>query len=163
MEIFLGILALSIIGFLIHLFVSKKPKTLFRVVDLFLVYQLVFTVGLLSFLSFIGLIFLPELVANYTGWPSCPFEHQLGNVNLGFGVLGIMCIWFRGNFWLATILGLSIWLLGDAIGHILDMLVNNNYAPGNVGIPLYTDIIVPVILLVALGVHRHLESKTPVS
>lgn len=160
MGIYLSIMAMSVIGFLIHLYMSKEPKTPLRIVELFLVYQLVFTVGIISFLSFIGLVFMPEYVADFLGWPYCPFEHELGNANLAFGVLGIMCIWFRGNFWLATIVGLSIWLLGDALGHILDMLINKNYAPGNVGVPLYTDIIVPVLLLALLWVYDRLKKQS---
>lgn len=159
MIIYISILALGVIGFLIHLFVSKKPKTMLRIVELFLVYQLVFSVGLSSFLAFFGLTFMTDFVAEYSGWPSCPFEKQLGNVNLAFGVLGILCIWIRDNFWFATILGISIWLLGDAIGHIADMIYNHNYTPGNIGVPLYTDIIVPVILLILYGVYRSLKRQ----
>lgn len=163
MELYLSIMSLSIIGFLIHLYFSKVPKTPARIVELLLVYQLVFTVGLISFLAFIGLVFMPEYVAGYLGWPTCPFEHELGNANLAFGVLGIMCIWFRGNFWLATIVGLSIWLLGDAIGHIVDMIVNHNYAPGNVGVPLFTDVIVPIVLLVLLWYYQRLKKEISIT
>ncbi len=159
MFIFISLLAFSVIGFFIHLYVSKEPKTPLRIVELFLLYQLVFNVGLISLLAFFGLTFMPDYVAEYTGWPACPFEQQLANVNLGYGVLGIMCIWKRNDFWLATIIGLSIWLIGDAIDHLADMIYNNNYAPGNVGIPLYTDIIVPVVLIILYFLYKHLQKK----
>jgi hypothetical protein len=161
--IFISLLAFSIIGFFIHLYVSKEPKTLFRIVELFLLYQLVFNVGLISLLAFIGLTFMPDYVAAYTGWPACPFEQQLANVNLGYGVLGILCIWKRNDFWLATILGLSIWLIGDAMDHIADMVYNHNYAPGNIGIPLYTDIIVPVVLLILYALYKRLQKENAYS
>lgn len=141
---------LGILGFLIHLFMSQKPKTPLRIVELFLVYQLVFSVGLVSLIAFIALAFFPEMVAKTLDWPTCPFQAELGNVNLAFAVLGFLCIWIRGHFWTATILGLSIWLLGDAYGHLEEMVKHNNYSEGNVGVPLWTDIIVPVILLAAL-------------
>ena len=38
--------------------------------------------------------------------------------DLTVGVLGVLCIWLRGNFWLATAIANAVWLLGDAIGHI---------------------------------------------
>jgi hypothetical protein len=157
MFIYITILALGIIGFFIHLFVSQQPKTPLRIIRLFLLYQLVFSVGLTSLLAFIGLTFMTDFVAAYSGWPACPFEKQLGNVNLGYAVLGILCIWKGDEFWLATIIGLSIWLLGDAIGHIADMIINHNYTPGNIGVPLYTDIIVPLALIILYVVYQHLK------
>jgi len=158
--IYIAILALGVIGFFIHLYISEIPRTPFRVLELFMTYQLVFSIGLSSFLAFYGLAFLPNFVAAYTGWPASPFEELLANVNLGYGVLGIMCIWFREHFWTATIVGSSIWLLGDAGEHIYDALVNNNYAPGNVGVPLYTDIIIPFVLLTCLPFYHSLRKKT---
>jgi len=144
----------SFLAYFIHMALSKKQRSTHEKIELLLLYQIVFNVGLISFLSFYGFIFLPELVAEKLGWPTCPFQHEMGNVNLAFGVLGIMAIWWRGNFWTAIVIGVSIWLLGDAVGHLVDMHQNNNYAPGNVGIPLYTDIAIPVVLLILWGFWR---------
>lgn len=160
MIIYIGILLFGILSFLLHLFLSKEPKTPLRVVRLFLLYQLIFSVGIISFLSFYGLTFMDEFVAWYSGWPACPFEQLLGNVNLAFGVLGILCIWRGDDFWFATILGISIWLLGDAIFHLYDMIYNHNYTPGNVGVPLYTDIIIPVVLLSFYAWYQHLKKRS---
>lgn len=159
MFIYITILALGIIGFFIHLFVSKEPKTSLRVVRLFLLYQLVFSVGLTSLLAFIGLMFMSDFVAAYSGWPACPFEKQLANVNLGYAVLGILCIWRADDFWLATIIGISIWLVGDGIGHIADMILHDNFSPGNVGVPLYTDIIVPFALIILYIIYQRLKKR----
>lgn len=160
MFIYIIILALGIVGFFIHLFASSEPKTLLRVVRLFLLYQIIFSVGLPSLLSFFGLTFMQQFVADYSGWPACPFEQLLGNVNLSFFVLSFLCIWRSDDFWLATILGVSIWLLADGVSHIVDMIRNHNYAPGNVGVPLYTDIIVPIILLILYAWYQHLKRKS---
>lgn len=157
MFIYLAILALGFIGFFIHLYVSPLPKTALRVVRLFLLYQILFSLGLTSLLSFIGLSFMTDFVATYSGWPACPFEKQLGNVNLGYALLSFLCIWRNDDFWLATILGSSVWLIGDGIGHLADMLLNGNYAPGNVGVPLYTDFIVPLFLLALYGIYKKLQ------
>lgn len=159
MFIYAAILLMGIIGFFIHLFVSKQPKTPLRIVELFLLYQLVFSVGFSSFLAFFGLAFMTQFVADYTNWPSCPFELLLANVNLGYGVLGILCIWYRGTFWLATIIGSSIWLIGDGIVHLVDLYLNNNTSPGNIGMPLYTDIIVPVVLIILYAIYHRLGLK----
>lgn len=159
MIIYIAILALGLIGFFIHLFASKEPRTQLRIVRLFLLYQLVFSVGLTSFLSFIGLMFMTDFVAWYSGWPACPFEKQLANVNLGYAALGILCIWRGDEFWLATIIGLSIWLIGDGIGHMADAILHDNATPGNVGVPLYTDIIVPLLLIVLYIRYQQLKKS----
>lgn len=159
MIIYISILALGLIGFFVHLFVSQEPKTALRIVRLFLLYQLVFSVGLTSLLSFIGLMFMTDFVAVYSGWPACPFEKQLANVNLGYAALGILCIWMKDEFWLATIIGISIWLIGDGIGHIADMVLHDNNTPGNVGVPLYTDIIVPVALIILYMIYQKLKKQ----
>lgn len=163
MFIYVSILILGIAAFFIHLFASKEPRTSLRIAELFLLYQLVFSVGLTSILAFYGLTFMTDFVAAFSGWPTCPFAKLLGNVNLAFATLGIMCIWYRGNFWLATILGFSIWILGDAVTHIIDMVVNHNYAAGNVGVTLWTDIIVPVVLLINYAVYKRLQQKEHIS
>jgi hypothetical protein len=150
MALFLSIYVLSLAAFLIHLYLDKAPRTKERVLELFLLYQIVFSLGLTSLMAFYGLTFMKEYVAKISGWASCTFEQLLANVNLAFGILGILCIWYRGYFWMATILGFSIWILSDGITHLLDMWMNHNYTPGNIGVPLWTDIIVPIILLILL-------------
>jgi len=80
MFIFWLILSLSLIGFGIHLFFEKRPYTRKRILELLLLYQLVFSVGMTSLLAFFALTLMPDFIASFTGWPSCPFEQQLANV-----------------------------------------------------------------------------------
>lgn len=157
MIVLFSIYVFGVLGFIIHLFkLNKNERTAQRIIELLLLYQIVFSLGLTSFLSFFGLTFLPKFIAEYTGWPESPFEQLLANVNLAFGTLGILSIWLRGNFWTATVLGFSIWILSDGISHLYDSIMNGNYRPGNIGVPLWTDIIVPLILLFLLGLyHRY--------
>lgn len=157
MIIFISLLAMSLIAFFIHLIIAPKPLTQARIVELLLLYQLVFSVGATSILAFLGLTFLADYVAAYTGWPASPFEQQLANVNLAFGVLGIMCYWWRNGFWVATVLGFSIWILSDGIHHLSQWILYGNHTEGNIGIPLITDIAVPLVLLFLLGWHLKLE------
>lgn len=157
MFIFISLLAMSIIGFIIHVMLESKPISTPRIVELLLLYQLVFSVGMTSLLAFFGLTFMGDFVAQYTGWPASPFEQQLGNVNLGYGVLGIMSIWFRGGFWVATVIGFSVWILSDGAHHFMQMIYEHDYMPGNIGVPLITDIIVPLVLLLLLAWHLKLS------
>lgn len=148
MIFFLSIYLLSLIGFLIHAALSPASTlTRARLIELALLYQIVFSLGVTSLVAFFGLTFMGPYIADYTGWPASPFEQQLANVNLAFGALGLLSIWFRKDFWLATVLGFSIWILSDGVHHLYHYLAYGNQAAGNIGVPLWTDIIVPVILL----------------
>ena len=150
--------AFSILLFLIH-YSTEKNKSPERRIELLLLYQLIFSLGMTSLLAFIGLTFLPEYIAAYMNWPACPFEQELGNVNLSFGILGILCIWYRGHFWTATILGFSIWILADGVHHLYDIFINRNFSPGNLGVSLYTDFIVPIVLLILLPLYLNSQKK----
>ena len=57
------------------------------------------------------------------------------------------------DFWLATVIATSVWLLGDAVVHIYHIVVNQNYHPGNAGLPFYYDILLPLLLIVLLIVY----------
>lgn len=162
MIVFVIIYAFSIIGFFIHLFLSKEERNKKQLFELFMLYQLVVNIGILSLISAGALLFTPQLVADSLGWPTCPFQHELGNVNLAFGVLGILCIWFRGDFWTATVIGASIWLLGDGIGHLYLMYGGDTVAATgapatNNWIMLITDFLIPTTLLLLLFAFKSLN------
>jgi hypothetical protein len=165
MFVFLLIYSFSLIGFFIHLFVSKKDRNKKELFELLILYQIVINLGVLSLISAIALLFAPKMVADSLGWPTCPFQHELGNVNLAFGVLAILCIWFRGNFWTATIIGASIWLIGDGIGHLAllysqDATLATATGPElNNWIMLVTDFLIPITLLLLLFAYRKLDSS----
>lgn len=162
MIVMLSIYVIGIAAFLIHVYRLDAPaRTFGKVIELLLLYQIVFSLGLTSVLAFFGLTFMADYIAEYTGWPACPFEQQLANVNLAFGVLGILSIWLRGHFWTATILGFSIWILGDGIHHLYKWLQTGNNTWGNVGVPLYTDIAIPIILLVLLAIYLKTKKEMP--
>lgn len=150
MIVLFTVVALSFLGFFLHLWRDPKPHTKGRVVELLLLYQLIFNVGVMSLLGFYGHTFIAEQVATYLGWQASPFQQELANANLGFAVLGFLSIWLRGHFWTATIIGSSIWLIGDAIDHVLHIVLHNNYSAGNVGFPLFSDFLSPVLLIVLL-------------
>jgi hypothetical protein len=67
--------------------------------------------------------------------------------DLTMGVLGVLCLKFRGNFWLATAIGNAVWLLGDAVGHIRQMALYGNHAENNAGIFLVLELVTPVVIL----------------
>lgn len=106
--------------------------------------------GVVGVFTFFCHVFMPERTAANIGWATSPFQYEVGIADLATGVLGILAFWgSRGFRWAATI-GIAVWLWGDAIGHIRQMVIAHNFAPGNAGPWFWTDVLVPVVLIGAL-------------
>ena len=138
-------LAATIIGAVVHLFVSKRPRTSERVIEVFLLYFLVVGMGVTGLFAASGHLFRPDEIAEEIGWPAGnPFQREVGLANLGIGVAGVLCAWLRGGFWAATTVTASIYLFGDGIGHIIEER-QGDHAEYNAGPILYTDFIFAIV------------------
>jgi hypothetical protein len=49
-----------------------------------------------------------------------------------------------------------VWLPGDAVGHIREMMLRNNHAENNTGIFLIFELAVPVLILMLVFYQRRL-------
>lgn len=117
-------------------------------VEAFLLSFLVVTVGLQGIWAFLGHYFKAEEIATLIGWPTGnPFQTEIAFANLAFGTLGLLCIPFHGEFWIATAIGISVFLLGAASVHIREIRKQGNLNPANAGGILLTDILTPVVLI----------------
>jgi len=151
---------ISIIVAIVYLLIDKEPRTRHRVIGVFLLSFLVISIGISSLIGFVGHIFFADQIAADIGWAAgSPFQREVGFANLAIGVLGITCIWLRGNYWIATVIATTIFLWGAAYGHIMDIIVHGNYAPGNAGGVLYDDILVPLITIVLLAAYVRTAKK----
>jgi hypothetical protein len=123
-------------------------------VEAFLLAFLVIVVGLQGLWAFLGHYFRSDEIAAFIGWPANnPFQKEVAFGNLAFGVLGVLCLWFRGGFWIATAIGISVFMLGAAIVHVKDIRETQNRSPGNAGAILWTDVLTSLVLLVLLGLY----------
>ena len=162
----LTMLAIGIIGAGVHLLLSKKTRSLARILEIILLWALIVN-GLQGILAFAGHVFNGPAIAKTIGWPpGNPFQYEVGITNLGVGILGLMCIWKRDSFWLATIIMMSVFNFGAGIGHVIQIIQFQNYAPNNAGLILYFDLINPLVLIglyathaVASGEDRNIEPK----
>ncbi len=142
---------ISIIVAIVYLLTDNEPRTRHRVIEVFLLSFLVIGIGIASLIGFVGHVFFADRTAASIGWAAGgPFQREVGFANLAIGVLGITCIWLRGNYWIATVIAATIFLWGAAYGHIMDIIVHGNYAPGNAGGALYDDILIPLITIILL-------------
>jgi hypothetical protein len=145
--------AVAVVGAGVHLAVSR-PRTLHRASGIMLVWAFAVLVGATGIIGAGSHVFAADQTARQIGWaPGSPFQFENAMGDLAFGVLGLLCIWLRGGFWIATAIGFSIQLLGDAYGHIYQLVVHGDTAPDNIGGILYSDIAFPIILLGLLALY----------
>ena len=111
---------------------------------------LLFPIGFSFFYNFVMHVFFGDISARFIGWQNSPFQAEVGFASLGFAVVGFLA--FRGSRGLrvAAVVGPACFLLGAAAGHLRQMMVAHNYAPGNAGVIFYMDIVIPVIGFVLL-------------
>lgn len=157
---FIGV-ALMVLASLAHVALMRQPRNGTNVLGIVLLYIFVFIVALSGFFAFLGHTFRADEVAQQIGWPpGSPFQFEVAVTNLAFGVLGLLAIWFRGNFWLATAIGYAVFMMGAGIGHVRQLIVADNQAPLNAGAMILTaDLAVPLILLVLVVIHRRLTGE----
>ena len=96
-------------------------------------------------------MFFGEMAAAYIGWADSPFQIEVGVASLGFAFIGFLAAFRSFELRIAAIVGSGIFLIGAAIGHVHQIALTQNMAPGNAGIMLYSDIVLPVIGAVLLG------------
>lgn len=140
----IGLIAASI-----HLLITKSFNKKGRRYKVILLYFIIFVIGLNGILDFFAHTVYAVQTAESIGWPpNNPFQTEVAFANLSYGIAGILSIWLRGRFWLATIITSGVFLFSAGAGHIYQMIANHNYAINNAGLILYTDLFTPVIGLI---------------
>lgn len=97
-------------------------------------------------------VFLPKAAASLIGWQVSPFQFEVGMADLAIGVTACIAFWRDLSFKVGAVCAASVFLLGDAIGHVREMVMAGNFAPGNAGVPFYVDIIGPLSAIALLFV-----------
>ena len=152
-QVFFSLLALLAAS--VHLaFSPQRRRSGSAIAGTYLLYLLFFYVGLMGVLTAYAHVFRPVQTSASIGWSTSPYEYEVGMADLTMGVLGVLCLKFRGDFWLATAIANAVWLLGDAVGHIRQMTLYNNHASNNSGIFLATEIMMPLVILLLTLYHR---------
>ena len=97
-------------------------------------------------------VFAKSTAANI-GWKTNGFQYELGFVSFGIGLAGMFAGAMGTDAWIILSIVVSIFLLGAAANHIVEMVRDKNFAPGNSIVLLY-DIGLPIslwALLIAMG------------
>jgi hypothetical protein len=151
-------LVLGLLASLIAIAWSPKPLTAALIVDKLLAWFVFFNIGISYLYNFVMHGFFGEMVARFIGWADSPFQFEVATASLGFAAVGLLAAFGSFDLRLAAILGPGLFTLGAAAGHIYQMSATHNFAPGNAGVVLYTDIGIPLLGFLLLWMQRHFAS-----
>ncbi len=140
----LTLLGVGFVGSIVALIRAPKPLTAPVVIEALFFYFLLFSIGVGFLYNFVMHTFFGAMTARIIGWDDSPFQAEVGFASLGFAVVGFLACHGSFDLRLAAVVGPALFLLGAAGGHIYQIIHAGNFAPGNAGVILYTDILIPV-------------------
>ena len=158
---FVTFFVIGLIAAGISLLKKPKPLRISEVTEAFLSYHLLFAIGINNLINFIFHVFFGDTSAKFIGWENSPFQAEVGFASLGVGIAGVVAFKASLPFRVATLIPPWCFSLGAAAGHIYQMIVAHNFAPGNVGLVLPIDILMPIVGFVFLWLcYKHPQSGT---
>lgn len=98
------------------------PADSVEIMRVLLLHQFVVTHGIIAVGGFIMNVLTPAKTAADLGWPSGPFQIKYGFAQVGLGVMGVMSIWFQGNFWVGTLVTLYIYGISGLWTHTQEVM-----------------------------------------
>ena len=143
--------------------VLRKPKPLKinTVAEVFLSYYMLFPVGISNLVNFVFHVFFGDIAAKFIGWENSPFQAEVGFASLGVGIAGVLAYKASFPFRVATFIPPAAFSLGAAGGHVYQMIAAHNFSPGNVGLVLPSDILIPAVGFIFLWLsYKHPKSAT---
>ncbi|WP_025273139.1 DUF6790 family protein [Haloglycomyces albus] len=93
-----------------------------EVMEVMLLHQFVVTHGLVAVIGFIMNVLYPKKSAAQLGWATSPFQIKYGFAQFGLGVMGVLAIWFEGNFWVGVLVTLYIYGLSGLWTHTQEIM-----------------------------------------
>src|SRR5215813_7958560 len=147
---FFTLLVIGLIATWISLLGKPKPLKVNTVAEALLSYYMLFPIGISNLINFDFHVFFGDIAAKFIGWENSPFQAEVGFASLGVGIAGVLAYKASLPFRFATLIPPWFFALGAAGGHIYQMMVAHNFSPGNVGLVLPIDILMPIVGFVFL-------------
>jgi hypothetical protein len=157
---FFTLLIIGLVAALISLLTKPKPLRINTVAEAFFSYYMLFPVGISNLINFGFHVFFGDMAAKFIGWENSPFQAEVGFASLGIGIAGVIAFKASLPFRFATLIPPAVFSLGAAGGHIYQMIAAHNFSPGNVGLVLPSDILIPVVGFIFLWLsYKHPKSE----
>jgi len=152
-------LTIALLAILIHVALMKQ-RSAKKIVGVVLLYLIVIAVGLGSLIAGFMHVFNGPATAKMIGWAAgSPFQYEVGIADMAFGLICVLCIFFRGSFWLAAIIANSVFLFGCMIGHVRSLAESGNLAAYNIGPNIIiADFILPLVLIGLYLIYQKMEN-----
>jgi hypothetical protein len=122
-------------------------------------WMLLLPIGVGGLWAGISHVLFPAMVAAYIGWQTSPFQFEVGMADLAIGVTACVAFWQDLSFKAGAVCAASVFFLGDAVGHVRDMVTAGNFAPGNAGAPFYMDIVGPVLAIALVFIAKRQQAS----
>ncbi|MGC2352758.1 MAG: DUF6790 family protein [Candidatus Udaeobacter sp.] len=158
---FFTFLIIGLIAAGISLLNKPKPLRTNIVAEALFSYYLLFAIGMNNLVNFVFHVFFSDMAAKFIGWEDSPFQAEVGFASLGVGIAGVIAYRASLPFRFATLIPPSAFSLGAAGGHIYQMIVAHNFSPGNVGLVLPSNFLIPLTGFVFLWLsYKHPKPGT---
>jgi hypothetical protein len=154
---------LPVFLFIAALAMAAARRTGEPAADRFLAWILFLPIGVTGLWAAVFHLFFPGIAAADIGWETSPFQFEVGMADLAIGATACLSFWRNLVFKAAAVMASSIFFLGDAVGHVRQMMVAGNFAPGNAGVPFYSDVALPVLMIVLLMIARRSRAAAGIS
>jgi hypothetical protein len=142
---FFALLIIGLVVAWISLLRKPKPLKIDTVAEAFLSNYMLFPLGISNLINFVFHVFFGDIAAKFIGWENSPFQAEVGFASLGVGIAGVLAYKASLPFRVATFIPPAAFSLGAAGGHVYQMIAAHNFSPGNVGLVLPSDILIPVV------------------
>jgi len=111
--------------------------------------------------AFFSHVLIPDETAASIGWAPSPFQYEVGVANLGIALGSFYAAFSNFQARAAIAIAAGCFLAGAGVGHIVEIIEDLNFAPGNAGPIMITDFLTPIVVLVLLLLSPSQSPSTP--
>ncbi|THV24617.1 DUF6790 family protein [Glycomyces paridis] len=118
----LAIIGIGVVTAVVQLAIQGFSADSAETMKVFLLHQFAVSHGIIAVGGFIMNVLYPKKTADQLGWATSPFQVKYGFAQVGLGVMGVLSIWFQGNFWVGTLVTLYIYGLSGLWTHTQEIM-----------------------------------------
>lgn len=118
--------------------------------DILLRWILLLPVGVTSLYLFVMYSIFPNAIGSAESLSIGNVYFSYGIANLCIGLLGVFAYFHSYGFRAATVLATIVWLWGNVIGQIFQLLLKNNLGILNVDSWFWMSLIIPILLIICI-------------
>ncbi len=118
--------------------------------DILLRWLLLFPVGVASLYLFIMYSIFPNAIGSAESLAIGNVYFSYGIANLCIGLLGVFAFFQSYGFRAATVLATTVWLWGNVIGQIFQLLARHSLGLMNVDSWFWMSLIIPILLIICI-------------